>query len=154
LNSNDNARCTGSFQNLCPQITGATELNESVINFGGTSGAYFAVPQPDLEGNVNTVFTFSSTSTFASLAYISQRVTQANNTFVDAGFFLQAGSGPAYTQGRWGDYNAVAPAGVFYASGNGGLVATPGFGFSGMYASGDTWRTRIGFNKFSGPGQP
>jgi hypothetical protein len=154
LNINDNTRCTGAFVNLCPQITGATELNESVINFGGTSAAYFAVPQPDLEGNVNTVFTFSSTSTNASLAYISQRVSQANNTFVDSGFFLQVGSGPAYTQGRWGDYNAVAPAGVFYASGNGGLVATPGFGFSGMYASGDTWRTRIGFNKFSGPGQP
>ena len=112
------------------------------------------MPQPDLEGNVNTVFTFSSTSTYASLAYISQRVTQANNTFVDSGFFLQAGSAPAYTQLRWGDYNAVAPAGVAYAVGNGGRVAAPGFGFSGMYASGNTWRTRIGFNRFSGPGQP
>ena len=59
LNVNDNTRCTGSFQNLCPQITGATELNESVINNGGTSAVYFAVPQPDLEGNVNTVFTYS-----------------------------------------------------------------------------------------------
>ena len=154
LNINDGTRCTGAFLNLCPEITGATELNESIINYGGTNAAYFAVPQPDLEGNVNTVFTYSSTTAYASLAYISQRVTQANNIFVDAGFFLQSGSAPAYTQGRWGDYNAVAPAGVFYASGNGGLVATPGFGFSGMYASGNTWRTRIGFNKFSGPGQP
>lgn len=154
LNINDAARCTGAFLNLCPQITGATELNESILNFGGTTAAFFAVPQPDLEGNVNTVFTFSSTTDFAGLAYISQRVTQANNTFLDGGLFLRAGSGPIYTQGRWGDYNAVAPAGVGYAGGNGGLVATPGFGFSGMYASGNTWRTRIGFNKFSGPGQP
>ena len=135
LTVNDGARCTGAFLNLCPQITGATELNESILNYGGTTAAYFAVPQPDLEGNVNTVFTYSSTTAYASLAYISQRVTQGNNIFVDAGFFLQSGSAPAYTQGRWGDYNAVAPAGVFYASGNGGLVATPGFGFSGMYAS-------------------
>lgn len=154
LNVNDGARCTGAFLNLCPQITGATELNESVLNFGGTTAAYFAVPQPDLEGNVNTVFTFSSTTSYASLMYISQRVTQANNIFVDGGFFLQAGSAPAYTQGRWGDYNAVAPAGVAYKAGDGGKVSTPGFGFSGMYAKGNTWRTRIGFTKFSGPGQP
>ena len=112
------------------------------------------MPQPDLEGNLNTVFTFSSTTAYASLNYIAQRVMQANNTFVDAGFFLQAGSAPAYTQLRWGDYNAVAPAGVAYATGDGGRVAAPGFGFSGMYASGNTWRTRIGFNRFSGPGQP
>jgi hypothetical protein len=154
LNVNDGTRCTGAFLDLCPEITGAKELNESIINYGGTAAAYFAVPQPDLEGNVNTVFTFSSTANYASLAYISQRVTQANNTFVDSGFFLFGGSAPAYTQLRWGDYNAVAPAGVAYAAGNGGLVATPGFGFSGMYASGNTWRTRIGFNRFTGPGQP
>ncbi len=154
LNVNDGARCTGAFLNLCPQITGATELNESVLNYGGTSAAYFAVPQPDPEGNVNTVFTFSSATQYAGLAYISQRVTQANNTFVDLGFFLQSGSAPAYTQGRWGDYNAVAPAGIAYKAGDGGKVSTPGFGFSGMYAFGNTWRTRIGFNQFTGPGQP
>jgi hypothetical protein len=154
LNINDGARCTGAFLNLCPQITGATELNESVLNYGGTSAAYFAVPQPDPEGNINTVFTFSSATQYAGLAYISQRVTQANNTFVDLGFFLQSGSAPAYTQLRWGDYNAVAPAGVAYKAGDGGKVSTPGFGFSGMYASGNTWRTRIGFNQFTGPGQP
>ncbi len=154
LNINDGARCTGTFLNFCPQITGATELNESVLNYGGTSAAYFAVPQPDLEGNVNTVFTFSSTTAYASLAYISQRVTQVNDTFVDNGFYLEQGSAPAYTQLRWGDYNAVAPAGVSYKGGDGGFVSMPGAGFSGMYASGNTWRTKIGFTRFTGPGQP
>ncbi len=154
LNFNDNTRCTGASLDLCPQITGATELNDSIINYGGTSAAYFAVPQPDLEGNVTTVFTFSSTTAYASLMYISQRVTQANNTFVDNGLILQAGSAPAYTQLRWGDYNAVAPAGVSYKGGDGGFVSMPGAGFSGMYASGNTWRTRIGFTRFTGPGQP
>src|SRR5262249_34640586 len=56
LNTNDNSRCTGSFANLCPQITGATIRKESVLNYGGTSGAYYPTPQPDLEGNVTTVF--------------------------------------------------------------------------------------------------
>ena len=109
LNANDGARCTGAFLNLCPQITGATELNESVLNYGGTNAAYFAVPQPDLEGNVNTVFTYSSTTAYASLAYISQRVTQANNTFLDGGFFLHFGVGPRIYPGPLGRLQRRCP---------------------------------------------
>ena len=94
LNVNDGARCTGDFLNLCPQITGATELNESVLNYGGTAAAYFAVPQPDPGGNVNTVFTFSSATEYASLTYISQRATQANDTFVRLRVYPPGGIGP------------------------------------------------------------
>ena len=74
LNGND-SRCTGNYANLCPQITGASILDETILNYGGTTGAYYAVPQPDLEGNVTTVFTYSGGGTYPGLAYISQRAT-------------------------------------------------------------------------------
>ena len=153
LNGND-SRCTGNYANLCPQITGASILDETILNYGGTTGAYYAVPQPDLEGNVTTVFTYSGGGTYPGLAYISQRATQAFDSFPDNGYFLIVGQA-LYTQGRWGDYNAVAPAGVAYAAGNGQKPATPGVAFSGMYAGpSNNWKTRIGFTKFTSPAQP
>ncbi len=152
LNAND-SRCTGNYVNLCPQISGASILNETVLNYGGTAGAYYAVQQPDLEGNVTTAFTYSGAGSYPGLAYISQRATQGNS-FVDNGYFLIGGQA-LYTQGRWGDYNAVAPAGVAYAAGNGQKPVTPGAAFSGMYAGpSNNWKTRIGFNKFTSPAQP
>ncbi len=153
LNIND-SRCTGSYLNLCPMITGASILDETILNYGGMAGAYYAVPQPDLEGNVTTVFTYSGNGTYPGLAYISQRATQGYGSFVDNGYFLIAGQA-SYTQARWGDYNAVAPAGVAYLVGNGQKPVTPGAAFSGMYAGlSNNWKTRIGFNKFTSPAQP
>jgi hypothetical protein len=147
-----NAGCALSID-LCPQITGATIRNETVLNYGGTSAAFMAVPQPDLDGNVTTVFNFSTTAEFPSIAYISQRVTQPLATFADSGFYLVNGLG-RYTHGRWGDYMAVAPAGIAYRAGNGGITGTNTMVFSGMYS--DTtalnrWRTRIGANAFTVP---
>ena len=157
LNINDGLRCTGAFLNACPQITSATIQDESVLNFGTTTSAFYATPQPNTEGNVTTVFNYSASNAFASLAYIQQRVTQGAG-FVDTGSILQAGSA-YYTQGRWGDYTAVAPAGVGYTP---TFVSNTGVGFSGMYAvpgncfavGGGCWKTRIGYVQFSDPTQP
>jgi hypothetical protein len=158
LNVSD-ARCTNALDvNQCPQIVNAVFRNETVLNYGTTTAAWFAVPQPDLDGNVTTVFDYSNTTTsFASNAYISQRVTQPLGTFVDNGFFLANGLG-TYTgfgnNARWGDYNAVAPIGIGYRAGNGAPTAGNGFVFAAQYA--DTtarngWRTRIGANIFTAP---
>jgi len=156
LNAND-PLCTGAFLNACPQITSATIADESVLNFGTTTSAFYPTPQPDMEGDVTTVFNYVSSSSFASLAYIQQRVTQGSS-FVDSGQFLQVGTA-YYTQGRWGDYTAVAPAGVGYTP---TFVSNTGVGFSGMYAvpgncfgaGTGCWRTRIGYVQFTDPTQP
>jgi hypothetical protein len=154
LNSNDNANCTGAYVNLCPQITGALLLNETLLNFGGTTAAYYPASQPDLEGNVTTVYTYSDDKTYPGLAYISQRPTQNIGSFADTGAFLAPGQA-AYAQGYWGRYNAVAPAGAAYVPGAGHTPVAPGVAFSGMYAASDgSWGTRIGYAKFSGPAQP
>jgi hypothetical protein len=153
LNAND-SRCAAPYTNLCPQVIGARMLNETVLNYGGTSSAYYAVQQPDLEGDVTTVFTYSGSGNYPGLAYISQRASQTVGTFPDNGIFLATGQA-YYSQGRWGDYNAVAPAGVAYLPGDGHVPVTPGMAFSGMYAgTGNTWRTRIGYSKFTSAAQP
>src|SRR5262249_2562983 len=143
-------------------ITAALIRNETILNYGGTNAAWFPTPQPDLEGNVTIVFNFSTTAIFPGLAYISQRVTQPPGTFADSGIFLAGGLGQ-YTQGRWwhvprgagGVAPAGAPAGLFYAAGAGGFTGNNGMGFAGIYAGPpNRWRPRIGFNRFSSPGQP
>lgn len=154
LNATNGARCTTSV-GLCPQVTGASIRNESILNYGGTSAAWMAAPQPDLDGNVTTVFNYSTTADFPSIVYISQRVSQPLGSFVDTGIFLASGIG-RYTSGRWGDYMAVAPVGVFYEAGNGGATGGNGMFFSGMYSdstANNRWRTRVGANIFQVAGE-
>lgn len=149
------AGCTTSVD-LCPQITGALLRNETVLNYGGTTAAWMAVPQPDLDGNVTTVFNYSNTvDQYPGIAYISQRVTQAPGSFQDSGIFLVTGLG-TYTRGRWGDYMAVAPAGIAYRAGDAGITGTNTMLFSGMYSdttANNRWRTRVGGNAFTAPAQ-
>jgi hypothetical protein len=120
-------------------ITGARILNEHVQ--GGGAGAYFYPDQlPDGEGNVLTVFSYSASSIFPSLAWASRRAAQAVNTWPDGGVY-SPGQG-FYTGGRWGDYNATAPAGIVSGGGTGGA---PKFWFAGMTSlSGNNWGTQIG----------
>jgi hypothetical protein len=149
LNTND-ARCTGSFLNACPQITAASIDNETVLDYGGNF-AFFGTPQPDPEGNVTMVFAFSGPAFHPGLAYISQRATQAAGTFADGGFFLNAGSA-VYLQGRWGDYSAVAPV----------LVEPAWTAFTGMWANSGNcfgtgtgcWFTETGISSFTAATQP
>ena len=154
LNVSNAARCVVS-SGLCPQITGAAIRNESVLNYGGTIAAFMAAQQPDLDGNVTTVLNYSTAADFPGIVYISQRVSQPIGTFADGGFFLAGGLG-RYTSGRWGDYMAVAPVGVFYAAGDGGATGNNAMLFSGMYSdttANNRWRTRIGANIITSAGQ-
>jgi hypothetical protein len=123
------------------KITGARVLNE-IRHFGaGSSAYYYPAQQPDGEGNVTTVFAYSSSTNYPSLAYSSRRTGQTVNTEPDGGFFAISGVGP-YTGPRWGDYWATAPAGIVSGGGTGGL---PKMWFSGMYATaGNNWGTVIG----------
>jgi hypothetical protein len=154
LNVSD-ARCTNALDSgLCPQVTGALIRTESVLNYGGTSAAFFPTQQPDLEGNVTTFINYATTTGYVSEVFISQRVT-AGPAFFDGGFYLAQGQG-VYTSGRWGDYTAVAPVGVFYAAGDGGATGNNAFVFSGMYAdttANNRWRTRVGANIFNNVSQ-
>jgi hypothetical protein len=166
LNANDNAKCTGAYVNACPQITAATIVDESVLNYGTNYSAFYATPQPDMEGDVTTVYGYASPNDYGSLAYIQQRVTQAQGfASGQPGAILKAGT--AYYQNqngggtvsRWGDYTAVAPAGVGYTP---TFVSNTGVGFSGMYAvpgncfgsASGCWNTRIGYVQFTDPTQP
>jgi hypothetical protein len=131
-------------------IASARILNEIILG-GGSNSWYYCTQQPDPEGNVTTVFNFSGSSNFASLAYVSRRAGQPTGLLPDGGIFLQNGAGPIYTQGRWGDYTATAPAGLVAGGGTGGV---PVMWFAGMYAKGNLWGTAIGKNGYIAITQP
>ncbi|MDQ6703293.1 MAG: hypothetical protein M3Z96_09435 [Pseudomonadota bacterium] len=131
------------------QIAGARILNEFV--HGGAFDTYYATQQPDPEGNVTYVWNFSGSTNFASLAYSSRRAAQSVGTEPDPGIIAVMGAG-FYGQGRWGDYTAVAPAGLVSGGGSGSL---PVMWFAGMFARSDgTWQTAIGKNSFNAINQP
>jgi hypothetical protein len=131
-------------------ITGARMLNEIVHgSSGGGQSVYYATQQPDPEGNVTFVFNYSDNSTYASLAYLGRRASQATGTLPDNGIFLATGQAQ-YNQGRWGDYTAVAPGGI---SANSGSGAFPVMWFAGMYAENanlppGAWGIQIGANGY------
>ena len=128
------------------QITGGRVLNEIVrANSGGgsTSSWYYPVQQPDPEGNITTVFGFSTATTCPSVVYLSRRAAQAVNTDPDDGVFAAIGAGPN-TSGRWGDYNATAPAGMVSGGGTGGFPKMWFAGMVGASTGGLNWNTVIG----------
>jgi hypothetical protein len=132
------------------QIASAKILNE-IVHGSSSFDVYYATQQPDPEGNVTYAWNFSSASSFPSLIYSSRRAAQTVGTEPDGGIFAVAGAA-FYGQGRWGDYTAVAPAGL--ASG-GGSGANPVMYFAGMFARSDgTWQTAIGRNGYSDISQP
>jgi hypothetical protein len=148
LGKDNNTRCTGSFTNLCPDITSATIRNEIFLLYGGGLAAYYPTQQPDPEGNVTTVLNVSGNGSFpafGSTVYVSRRVTQPPGTLLDGGFFL-AGGATTYAQGRWGDYTAVSP--NFGAGPN-------AVWFSGMFTGSDhNWGTAVGKAGFTAINQP
>ena len=112
---------------------------------GGTSlNAYYGTIQPDAERNMTMVFSFSGTSFFPSVAYVSNRVTQAPGSWHDSGIFLCNGAA-FYNQGRWGDYTGVA---IDTTSPN-------NMWFSGMFSRTDgNWGTCIGKNAYAASNVP
>jgi hypothetical protein len=154
---NDNAPgCTGAFNDKCPQIIGAEEVNE--VCYGCTSGFadslsdYYPTVQPDLEGNVTVMYNFSGASEYPSVGYSSNRVTQLPGDMHDPGYTLQSGLAEYQRLdsngfNRWGDYTATAidlsPA------------KQPSFWFAGESSkSTDRWRTAIGRNLYKNVQQP
>ena len=107
LNDND-SRCTGSFVNKCPQITGAQLLNEDCFFCGGqgaNGSSYYGALAPDIGGDLSMIYNYSDDNTNPETAYTFRRATQAVNTMHDAGFVMCGGSSQ-YLQGRWGDYRS------------------------------------------------
>jgi len=149
LNDND-ARCTGSFLNKCPQITAASMVNEDCFFCGGagTAGSsYYGSLTSDIGGDLTMEYTFSDNNTYPESAYVSRRVTQAANTMHDAGFVMcNRAGGVAYTQGRWGDYSAAA--------GDITQLVQDYQWFSGMDDVSGNWGTCIGKNGFATVNQP
>jgi hypothetical protein len=148
LNDND-ARCTGTYLNKCPQIIDAQLLNEDCYFCGGAGvngSTYFGTLAPNIGGDLTMVFNYSDDNNFPGTAYVSRRVTQQLNTMHDAGIWLCGGSGK-YSQDRWGDYTA--------AVGDITSLTTNYMWFSGMNsdASGN-WQTCIGENGFTAVNQP
>lgn len=133
------------------QINSARIANEIQVYIGHPQSFFYATQQPDPEGNVTTVFNFSDNSNYVGLAYVSRRAAQPVGTLPDSGMFAALGAG-SYTQGRWGDYTAVAPAGLFS---NSVPNPNPTMWFAGMFARSDhLWGTQIGRNGFTSISQP
>ena len=134
------------------QIASASIQNEIPVYVGDPQSFFYATQQPDPEGNVTTVFNFSDNSNYVGLAYVSRRAAQPIGTLPDGGMFAAVGAG-SYTQGRWGDYTAVAPAGLL--SSTSVPNSTPRMWFAGMFARSDhLWGTQIGRNGFSSTSEP
>jgi hypothetical protein len=126
-------------------ITSAEERQEDCFFCGGqgaSGSSYYAVPQPDPEGNVTLVYDYSDQNDYAGVAYTARRVTYADSNMNGAGFFLEGGSGAA--SGRWGDYSATAPDLT--------VAQSPLMWFAGNYAeSSGNWGTAIGAVQFTNP---
>ncbi|MBV8888947.1 MAG: hypothetical protein JO305_04695 [Alphaproteobacteria bacterium] len=153
LNPNDNNNCTGSYTDFCPQIIHAELTNESVFNNG--QSVFYPAPQPDLEGNVVTVFSTSGSVLSPTVGYVGQRATQMPGTFNDVGYNYPDGNERAFENFYWGGYNAVAPVGVLYKPGIGSVPATPGVAVAGQYVSSPTtWGTVIMYTLYTAANQP
>jgi hypothetical protein len=128
-------------------LHGETINNERILN-----GWYYCTQEADPEGNVTTVGNYSDSSTYASLVYVTRRVSLPSSaTFGDNGLTAISGAGP-YTEGRWGDYTATSIAGLVSGGGTGGF---PTMWFAGMYARSDNkWQTAIGRNGYTDNSQP
>src|SRR5580704_6835262 len=127
-------------------ITGAEERQEDCFFCGGqgaSGSSYYAVPQPDPEGNVTLVYDYSDDNNYAGVAFTARRVTFTDSNMEDgAGSFLESGSGAA--SGRWGDYSATSPDLT--------VANAPLMWFAGNYAeSSGAWGTAIGAVQFTNP---
>ncbi len=151
---NEDSRCAGQYQYLCPQLITVSTFEEARANYFGNF-AYYPTPQPDLEGNVVTVFNFSGPNCpicYPGVGYGMSRATAPGGGWPDFGLMLATGAAP-YASLPWGRYTAAAPGGVGYT--DNGSVSTPGFGVAGSYAAtGGGWRTQIGFMAYTAPNQP
>lgn len=145
-------------------VTGVLMRNEICFACGGfTNGgqAYEGAIQPDSERNWVMVYNYSAPGTsgcapnpntciYTSTAFVTRRVTQAQNTLDNNGSILALGQ--AYYsqvnpqgQNRWADYSAVAPS---YGLPN-------SFWFDAEYVESDgNWGSVVGETAYASPTQP
>jgi len=145
-------------------ITGALMRNEICFACGGFSNggqAYDGAIQPDSERNWVMVYNVSapgssgctpnaSTCIYPSTAFVTRRVTQAQNTVDDNGSILALGQAyysqtNSYKQNAWANYSAVAP----------NYGASNSYWFDAEYVeSNGNWGTVVGETGFTSPTQP
>ncbi|HLW83580.1 MAG TPA: hypothetical protein VKR60_00115 [Candidatus Sulfotelmatobacter sp.] len=97
--------------NTSQNITGGDERQEDCFYCGGqgTNGsAYFATLIPDAENNLTMTYTYSDDNIYPEMTVTGRRVTYGDTFMNGAGYAIAGGTG-LYSQGRWGDYSAVAP---------------------------------------------
>ena len=148
LNDN-NPRCTGTFNNLCPGIIGAQLVNEDCYFCAGQGAAgstYYGAVQPNDAGDLTMVFVYSDNNIFPESAYVSRRTTLQPNIMHDNGLVL-CGNASFWGGGRWGDYSATA-SDIANAKQN-------YMWFSAMNSTpGGRWGACIGRNGFTAINQP
>jgi hypothetical protein len=131
--------------NTSQNITGGDERQEDCFFCGGqgaSGSASYATLIPDAENNLTMTYTYSDNNTYPEYVITGRRVTYGDTFMNGAGFSLTGGSG-LYTQGRWGDYSAVAPdnskpAGVLMWA-------------AGDYDAGGSWGTAISAQAYLKP---
>lgn len=144
-------------------IIGALLRNEicfACTGFSDGGQAYYGGIQPDSERNWTLVYNFSAPGTanctpsatclYPSTAYLSHRVTQVQNTVLDAGFIIVQAQAfykqlDSQNRNRWGDYTGVAPT----------LLKSNSYWFDGQWVdSNGNWAKVIGQNGYTSPTQP
>lgn len=124
------------LMNTSQNIVGGDERSEDCFFCGGqgTNGSsYYGALSLDAENNVTMTYAFSDDNTYPEMAVTGRRVTYNDSQMNGAGYVIAGGSG-YYSQGRWGDFFAVASdnqkpsavlmwtAGDYDASGNWGTA--------------------------------
>jgi hypothetical protein len=87
-------------------LNSASLLQQGDFFYTGDSAAFFPGLMPDEEGNLVTVYGFSSIATAPLSAYVTRRITFPSGAFHDSGVVLF--SGASGTSGRWGDFEATS----------------------------------------------
>ena len=134
------------------KVIGGTIRSETVLAFGGTGSALNPAIIPDSEGNYTMVYTYSDSSTPPTVAYLSNRVTQAPNTLSDSGFMVSLPITPApYCPTTSGGFAFLYQSAAGASTG----VFPNSQWFSGVFSdSTGNWGTVIGKTGYTNPAQP
>ena len=131
--------------NASQNIVGGDERSEDCFFCGGqgaNGSSYYATLSPDAENNVTMTYSFSDNNTYPEMVVTGRRVTYNDNQMNGAGYTIAGGSG-LYSQGRWGDFSAVAPDNSIT---HGVLMWT-----AGDYDNGGNWGTAISAQAYTKP---
>jgi hypothetical protein len=131
--------------NTSGNITTAEERQEDCFFCGGQGAAgssFFTTLIPDSENNLTMTYTYSDNNIYPEMAVTGRRVSLADSNMNGSGYVIAGGSG-LYTQGRWGDYSAVAP--------DTSKAGSPLMWTAGDYDASGNWGTAISSQTYSTP---